>query len=123
MSTMSDSTFATSSGLAALTMLVRLQDPEADQDQLRSQFGSGNVRLPEMIRAARLLGFDANVSHPTWQAMAEAALPGIAALRTGEFLIVAKIADERILVSIPRRPRRRCCPARNSRRSGTAGCF
>ena len=102
---MSDTTFATASGLSSLMMLARLHGVDADQEQLRSALGTYNVRLPEMARAAKLLGFDASVTHSTWQLMAEAALPGIAALRTGEFLIVAKIVDDKILVQHPLAPK------------------
>src|SRR5579864_9250883 len=102
---MSDTTFATSSGLASLMMLARLHGVDADQDQLRGQLGTDNIRLPEMVRAAKLLGFDASVTHSTWQLMVEAALPGIAALRTGEFLVVAKVADDKIFVQHPLAPK------------------
>jgi subfamily B ATP-binding cassette protein HlyB/CyaB len=121
---MSDSTLTTSSGLAALMMLARLQGVEADQDQLRNQLGVDNIRLPEMIRAAKLLGFDASAIHATWQLMAEAALPGIAALRTGEFLVVAKIADDKILVQYPLAPKPQVLTrAEFEAIWGTAGCF
>jgi subfamily B ATP-binding cassette protein HlyB/CyaB len=103
MSTMPDQADATSSGLAALMILLRLHDE--DPDQLGGHLGGDKLGMPKIIRAAKLRGFDARLSRSTWQAMSEAPLPGIAALRSGEFLIVAKTADERVLVQHPMAPK------------------
>jgi len=94
-----------SSGLAALVMLARFHGVAADTEQIRHRLATSAIGLPEMLRAAKHLGFKARVKETTWSRLKQTPLPGIAALRDGEFLAIGQVADDKILVQFPAAPK------------------
>src|SRR5437763_6332313 len=94
-------------GLAALVMLLRFQGVSIDAAQVRHQFGTDIVGIPEMLRFARQLGLKARETRTRWDRLARTPLPGIAALRDGGFLLLGKASEDKILVQAPGAPRPR----------------
>jgi len=92
-------------GLAALTMMLRLQSISIDAAQLRHRIGSDAVGIPEMLRVARELGLKASDSRTRWERLGRTPLPAIAALRDGRFLLIGKAGDDKVLVQSPSSPR------------------
>src|SRR5437763_16771659 len=92
-------------GLAALVMLLRFQGVSIDAAQVRHQFGTEVVGIPEMLRFARQLGLKARETRTRWDRLARTPLPGIAALRDGGFLLLGKASEATILVQAPGSPR------------------
>ncbi|HEY6717008.1 MAG TPA: type I secretion system permease/ATPase [Reyranella sp.] len=92
-------------GLAALVMLLRFQGLSIDPAQIRHQFGTDSIGVPEMLRCARQLGLKARESKTRWDRLARTPLPGIAALRDGGFLLLGKASEDKILVQAPDSPR------------------
>ena len=94
-------------GLAALVMLLRFHGLSVDTAQIRHQFGTDAIGMPEMLRCARQLGLKASQSRTQWDRLARTPLPEIAALRDGGFLLLGKASEDKILVQAPdsQRPR------------------
>jgi ATP-binding cassette, subfamily B, bacterial HlyB/CyaB len=90
------------SGLFSLTLILRFVDSAVDVQQIRACCGSGPVvGVPEMVKAASRMGFKARTSRPKWKRLSKAPLPGIVALRNGKFLILGKVAEDRVLIQQP----------------------
>jgi ATP-binding cassette, subfamily B, bacterial HlyB/CyaB len=90
------------SGLFSLTLILRFVDSAVDVQQIRACCGSGPVvGVPEMVKAASRMGFKARTSRPKWSRLSKAPLPGIVALRNGKFLILGKVAEDRVLIQQP----------------------
>jgi subfamily B ATP-binding cassette protein HlyB/CyaB len=98
-----DTPFPGDPGLISLVMLLRFNGIAADAEQIRHRIGTDSFGVAEMIRCAKELGLRARVVKTSWRRLARTPLPGIAALRTGGFLILGKVAEEesKILVQVP----------------------
>src|SRR5262245_40095892 len=92
-------------GLQALVTLLHLQGVAADSGQIRHRLGAGKIGAPEMLRCAQDLGLKARAYRTDWSRLAKTPLPAIAALRDGGFLVVAKAAEDKVLVQSPLAPR------------------
>src|SRR6266478_4885060 len=95
----------TDPGLEALVTLLRLQGVAADAEQIRHRLGTDRIGAAEMLRCAKDLGFKARAYRTDWSRLAKTPLPAIAALRDGGFLVVAKAAEDKVLVQSPLAPR------------------
>src|SRR6266851_3365316 len=93
-------------GLAAVVMLLRFHEISADAEQINHRFGGGETfGVTEILRCASEFGLKARAVTTSWGRLAKTPLPAIAALRDGGFLILAKMADDKLLVQNPRAPR------------------
>jgi ATP-binding cassette, subfamily B, bacterial HlyB/CyaB len=92
-------------GLAALVLLLRFHGVSADPEQIRHRFGGGSIGIPEMLRCAKDLGLKARSRQLTWERLANMPLPGIVRLVDGNYLVVAKVGDDKALVQSPLSPR------------------
>ncbi len=88
-------------GLRALVTLLRCHGIAAEPTQIRHQLGTGQVGVADMLRCAITFGLKARVLKTSWSRLAATPLPGIAVLRDGGFLILGKVADDKILVQRP----------------------
>ena len=93
------------SGLLALVTLLRCHGIPADPGQIRHRLGVTHVDVASMLRCAKDLGLKARVQKTDWKRLTVTPLPGIAVLRDGRFLILGKIADDKLLVQWPMDPR------------------
>jgi subfamily B ATP-binding cassette protein HlyB/CyaB len=100
-----DSAPADESGLPSLVMLLRCHGIGADSEQIRHRCGSATIGITEMLRCAKELGLKAKAPTTTWDRLASTPLPGIAALKNGGFLILGKVAEDKVLVQYPSSPR------------------
>jgi subfamily B ATP-binding cassette protein HlyB/CyaB len=89
------------SGLDALLTLLHLQGVAADRDQISHRLGTSTLGAPEILRCARDLGLKARTLRTSWPRLAKTPLPGIAMLRDGTFMVIAKASDEKVLVQSP----------------------
>ncbi|MBY0317227.1 MAG: type I secretion system permease/ATPase [Reyranella sp.] len=92
-------------GLAALVMLLRLNGQSVDGAQIRHQFGTDAIGVPEMLRCAQQFGLKARETRTRWERLARTPLPGIAVLRDGGFLLLGKVGEDSILVQATDSPR------------------
>jgi subfamily B ATP-binding cassette protein HlyB/CyaB len=88
-------------GVSSFITLLSLHGVAADQGQIRHRFGGAAVGLEEMLRLARELGLKARILRTKWQRLVRTPLPGIATLKTGGFLLIAKCDHEKALVLAP----------------------
>jgi subfamily B ATP-binding cassette protein HlyB/CyaB len=93
------------SGLGAMVMLLRYHGIGADPGHIRHRFGGASFGVAEILRCAREFGLRARVFATDWARLANTSLPGIAALKDGNFLILGKVGDGKILVQAPGSPR------------------
>src|SRR5689334_7395249 len=94
-------------GLTALVMLLRFQSVSIEPAQIRHQLGTDTIGVPEMLRCATQLGLKAHETRTRWDRLPRTALPGIAPLRDGGFLLLGKADEAKILVQAPDSPRAR----------------
>ena len=88
-------------GLEALVMLLRFQGIAADPAQIKHRFGGGAIGTPEMLRCAAEFGLKARTYATKWPRLQNTPLPGIAPLRDGGFLLLAKAGEDKVLVQRP----------------------
>ena len=91
-------------GLVALVMLLRFHGVGADPAQIRHQCGTAAIGTADMIRCAKALGLKAREVKSSWARLETTPLPGIAALKDGGFLLLARSATARLWCN-PRTPR------------------
>ena len=92
---------AVSDGAASFVTLLSLHGVAADAGQIMHRFGGHAVGLDDMLRLAKELGLKARVLRTKWERLAHTPLPGIAALKTGGYLLIAKADAEKALVQAP----------------------
>ena len=97
-----DQTQAVDPGLFTLVVLLRHFGIRAGAEQVRQRCGTAMIGIAEMLRCAKELGFKARTRKTKWDRLAGMPLPGIAALRNGGFLLVAKVAQNKAMVAHPR---------------------
>src|SRR5580692_3259764 len=85
-------------GLYVVVTLLRLNGIGADPGQLRHRFGTNAIGVAEMLRCARDFGLKARAYSTKWERLAATPLPGIAVLRDGSFLVLAKVGDDKAIV-------------------------
>ena len=104
MSTETDIVRPADPGLEALVTLLHFQGVAADRGQIRHRLGT-KIGAPEMLRCAKDLGLKARAYRTDWSRLAKTPLPAIAALRDGGFMVVAKAAEDQVLVQSPQASR------------------
>lgn len=95
----------TDPGLAALVMLLRFHGVGADPSQIRHHCGTSKIGVSEMIRSAKEFGLKARESKTSWARLATTPLPAIAVLRGGDFLVLGKFGQDKIMVQSTQTPR------------------
>lgn len=91
------------SGLVCLLLLARYFGVPADGDQLKHEFGEVGKRIGEveLLRIANHLGFKARAVDSEWSRLSVIQLPAIAYLSDGRYVIVAKAAEDKVLIQDP----------------------
>jgi ATP-binding cassette, subfamily B, bacterial HlyB/CyaB len=97
-------------GLACLLLLARLHEVAADEAQLQHQFGHDPLDVPKLLLIAQSLKLTAKAVRQDVARFDKAALPAIAPLRDGRFMVVARYQaatdgqPTRVLVQHPSEP-------------------
>jgi subfamily B ATP-binding cassette protein HlyB/CyaB len=106
MSTEPSSVSAADPGLDSLVLLLRFHGVAAEREQLAHRLGRGTVGVAEILRCARELGVKARACRTSWPRLPSTPLPAIAPLRDGGFMLLARAAEDKVLVLPPgSRPR------------------
>ncbi len=93
-------------GVFSFVTLLGLHGIAADAGQIAHRFAGAALGLEDMLRLAKELGLKARVLATGWERLSHTPLPGIAALKTGGFLLIAKTDADKALVQAPgSRPR------------------
>jgi len=92
-------------GLGAVVMLLRYHGIGADPGQIQHRFGGVKFGIGEMLRCAKDFGLRARAFSTNWARLANTPFPGIAVLKDGNFMIVGKVGDGKILIQSPGSPR------------------
>jgi subfamily B ATP-binding cassette protein HlyB/CyaB len=98
MTSESDNVKGSEPGLAALVTLLGFLGVAADPAQIRHQFGTAAIGIPEMLRCAKQFGLKARARETTWKRLAHTPLPAICSLRDGGFLILGKVSEDKAIV-------------------------
>jgi ATP-binding cassette, subfamily B, bacterial HlyB/CyaB len=93
----------TDPGVTALVMLLRFHGVGADPAQILHRFGP-RIGVPEMLRCAKELGLRARAVKSGSERLVGTALPAIAVMRDGGFLLLAKASKDKVLVQDPLKP-------------------
>ena len=91
------------SGLACLLLAARLHGLPGDGAQIRHAFGEAGRPLGEgdLVRAGRRLGFKTRAVASAWDRLPSLALPAIAGLGHGRYVLIARADGERVLAHDP----------------------
>lgn len=92
------------SGLHAIVALLRLNGVGVSPDQVRHQFGN-TIGVTEILRCAKGFGLKAKTVSTRWDRLAGIAMPCIAVLRDGGFLLLGKAGEDKIIVQVPDAPK------------------
>src|ERR1700730_17206554 len=82
---------AADQGLIVLTQLLQIHGIGVDPEQVRHRFGGVSIGISEMLRYAKQTGLKARVCSTTYARLGKLALPGIATLQDGGFLLIGKV--------------------------------
>ena len=97
------------SGIICLCVIAGRHQRSADPVQLTRALGfdpSSRVTDKQLLLAAKELGLKAKSAGSTWDALPRRALPVVAELKSGEFVVLLRSeADGQVLVGDPRKPR------------------
>jgi subfamily B ATP-binding cassette protein HlyB/CyaB len=96
---------ATDTGLAAVVMLLRYHGFGVDPGQIQHRFGGVRFGVPEMLRCAKEFGLRARAFSTKWRRLANLPFPAVAVLKDGNFLLIGKVGDGKILVQSPGTPK------------------
>jgi len=82
------------SGLQSLIAIARFHQLPAEAPQIKHQFGVPSERFgnTEILRAAKSLGFKTRESNLSFSKLNNAVLPAILVTKTGEYIVLAKVA-------------------------------
>jgi subfamily B ATP-binding cassette protein HlyB/CyaB len=101
MSTAVNSARPADPGLEALVTLLRLKSVAAEAEQIRHRLGTSKIGAWETLRCAKDLGLKARALRTDWSRLSVTPLPGIASLRDGGFMVIAKASQDQVLVQSP----------------------
>jgi subfamily B ATP-binding cassette protein HlyB/CyaB len=99
----STSGLLTDSGILCLSMLLRFHKQPADSAQLAREYAPTGQPIDslDIVRAAKQQGLKARSVYVKSQRLSKIPLPAIAQDQEGQFLILAKISDDQVLVQRP----------------------
>jgi subfamily B ATP-binding cassette protein HlyB/CyaB len=91
-------------GLAVLVMMLQCHGIGANAGQIRHAFGA-KIGVTEMLRCAKHLGLKARERSSRWLRLASTPMPCVAVLGDGQFLLLGKVGEDKLIVQSPHAPR------------------
>jgi len=90
-------------GLSCLVLVARFLGVAAEAGQLRHRFARAETPLSpdDIVRASRHLGLKARQVSSTWEKLEKTPLPALAQKDDGQWVVLAKVDAERVLVQDP----------------------
>jgi subfamily B ATP-binding cassette protein HlyB/CyaB len=84
-------------------LISRFHGVAADDGQLRHQFGTSGKSFDSdtLLRAAKSLSLKARTTRSEWSRLEQTRLPAIAGTHDGNFVILAQVAEDKVLVHDP----------------------
>jgi subfamily B ATP-binding cassette protein HlyB/CyaB len=94
-------------GVTALTVLSRLHGKAVAPDDVRRHCGAGVLDAAAMLNCGRALGLKLQELGSDWSGLSHLSLPAIALLKTGGFLLLGQMVEDRVVVAdlTSRRPK------------------
>ncbi|MBN2751298.1 MAG: type I secretion system permease/ATPase [Rhodospirillaceae bacterium] len=91
-------------GLSCLSILARFFEKPCNYEQLQRRHGAPGLAANDiaLTRYAKEIGFKASALNSEWKRLSRTPLPCIARHRDGGWFILAKIAEEQVLIQDPR---------------------
>jgi subfamily B ATP-binding cassette protein HlyB/CyaB len=86
-------------GVTALTILSRLHGRSVAPEEVRQHCKGDVFGVTEMLNCGRALGMKLRARDSDWAGLSLLSLPAIAALRTGGFLLLGQIVEDRVVVA------------------------
>lgn len=98
---------AVDTGLSCLVGLALLHERAANAEQIRHRAGKGNAPFTarDIVLAARSLDLKSRLTKTSWSRLVSTPLPAIAELTDGRFVVLAKAAEDKVLIQDPREQR------------------
>ena len=99
--------YAFDQGVLALTVLSRLHGLSVVPEEVRLRCRRDNFDVAEMLRCGRALGLKLRALTSDWSGLSRLALPAVAALPAGGFLLLGQLVEDRVVVAdmTSRRPK------------------
>lgn len=91
-------------GLTVFVQLLRFHGLSVDPEQVRHRFGGIPIGTSEMLRYAKQTDLKARICSTSFERLNKLALPGIATLQDGGFLLIGKVGEGKALVQFPHLP-------------------
>ncbi|TCK19228.1 subfamily B ATP-binding cassette protein HlyB/CyaB [Thiogranum longum] len=90
-------------GLSCLVLIARFLGVAAEAGQLRHRFARADAQLSsdDIVRASRHLGLKARQVSSRWEKLEKTPLPALAQKDDGQWVVLAKVDAERVLVQDP----------------------
>ncbi|MEN8107731.1 MAG: type I secretion system permease/ATPase [Pseudomonadota bacterium] len=90
-------------GLECLAMIARFHGLAADTGRLQHEFSEAGepLGMDELLRAARYLGLKARKRTSDWRRLSTTPLPVLARHKRGQFFVIARLGDDKVLVHDP----------------------
>jgi len=94
---------STDTGLICLVLVARFLGVAADAEQLRHRFAQAEPPLlpDDIVRASHHLGLKTRKVSSTWEKLGKTPLPALAQKDDGQWVVLAKVDAERVLVQDP----------------------
>lgn len=93
--------FPVDPGILALAFLLRSHGRQITTDDISRRCGNAVIDVTDMLRCSRILGLKARSVPSSWPGLSRLALPGIAALRAGGFLLLIEVIEDHVLAIDP----------------------
>jgi len=91
-----------STNVEALVLLLRFREIAADPAQIRHQYPVARFGSEEFLRCARDLRLRARAITTDWSRLVKTPLPALAEGRDGEFVILAQVSVDKVLIQDPK---------------------
>jgi len=87
--------------LYLFTLMLRIQGIAVEPAQLHHQLGGAKLDTVQILRLAKQLKLKARMITSNWARLYKTALPALAELHDGRFMLIGKMADDKVMIQYP----------------------